>query len=196
MAVAAEIRMETRQRMVLAVAVAAAMEMAAAAAAAVLTPRFWADQEALGEPRVSTQVAVAARQAITVPVPMAAMLEVQEQAPETKAQRVQHSPKLDRVEDPIPVVVASAESVLAVAAVVASMGLPISAQFFWDPAAAAAAAMIVARSAAGPEVMAAEAFSLLRILLRSRERLPVMAPPVSLLPPVKEQAVVDPVGPF
>ncbi len=54
----------------------------------------------------------------------------------------------------------------------------------------------MARSLAGREEMAESIFSLLRILLPSRERLPVTAPPVLLLPPVKVQAVADQADPF
>ena len=78
----------------------------------------------------------------------------------------------------------------------ADMGLNNSQRFLLDPVAVAVAAMIMAPSLEGPEVLAAELFSLSRILLRSREVLPVMVPPVLLQPPVKEQAGVDQADPF
>ncbi len=80
---------------------------------------------------------------------------------------------------------------------VANMGLNNSQRFLLDPVAVVVAAMILSPSSVeGPEVMAAELFSLSRILLRSREVLPVMVPPVLLQPPVKEQAGVDQADPF
>ncbi len=170
-AAAAEIPMGAAQLMVRAAAPAAAMEMAAAAAVAVLTPRFWADQEVLGELAfpVSTLVAVAARQAITALGVSAGMLEAQEAAPETKVQRVHYSTKRDKVEEPSPVVVAAVESVQAVVAAVANMGLKLSPRFFLARAAAAAAAMTMARSMEGTAETAAGSFSLWRIQFRFRE---------------------------
>ena len=161
-AAAAEVPMGTPQMMAQAAAPAAAMEMAAAAEVAALTPRFWADQEAQGEPRVprvpGMLVAAVEREAITALGVPAGMLEAQEAAPETKAQRVQVSPKRDKVEDPILVVVAAVESLQAVAAAVANKGLKLSPRFFLDPAAAAAAAMTMARSMEGTAERAAGSF--------------------------------------
>ena len=171
-AAAADIPMGAPQLMVLAAVPAAAMEMAAAVVVAALTLRLWVEPEAQGEPRVprvSTPAAVAAREPITALGVPAGMLEAQEAAPETKEQRVRHSPKRDRVEEPFPVGVASVESVQAVAAAVANMGLKLSPRFFLDPAAAAAAAMTMARSVEGTEETVAGSFSLWRIQLPSRE---------------------------
>ena len=90
----------------------------------------------------------------------AGLLEPMEEAPPvTKVQRVQHSPKLERVEEESPVVVAGVESVLAVAGAAANMGLRNSQRFFLDPVAVAVAPMIMAPSLEGPEGMAAELFS-------------------------------------
>jgi hypothetical protein len=199
-AVAAEVAMGAAQMMAQAAAQAAAMEMAAAAVVAALTPRSWAELEAQGEPRVprvpGMPAAAVEREAITALGVPAGMLEAQEAAPETKAQQVQDSLKRDKVEDPIPVVVAALESLPAVAAVGANMESKSSRHFFWDPAVAAAAAMTMARSVEGTEETAAGSFSLWRIQLPSREVLPVLVPPVLLQPPVKELAAVDPVDPF
>ncbi len=91
---------------------------------------------------------------------------------------------------------ASLELEPVVAVAVANMGLKLSPRFFLARAAAAAAAMIMARSVEGTEEMAAGSFSLWRIQLPSRGVLPVLVPPVLLQPPVKELAAVDPVDPF
>ena len=89
----------------------------------------------------------------------AGLLEPQEEAPVTKVQRVQHSPKLERVEEESPGVVASLESVLALAAAAANMGLKNSQRCLLDLVAVAVAAMIMVPSLEGPEGMAAELFS-------------------------------------
>lgn len=89
------------------------------------------------------------------------MLEPQEEAPPvTKVQRVQHSPKLDRVQEESPVVLTGVESVVPVAAAAANMGLKNSPRCLLDPVAVAVAAMMLAPpSLEGPEGMAAELFS-------------------------------------
>ncbi len=124
------------------------------------------------------------------------MLEPQAEEPVTKVRRVQDSLRRDRAAVASPVVLASVESVAAAAAAAANMGLNHSQSFLLDPVAVAVAAMIMAPSLEEQEVMAAELFSLSRILLRSREVLPVMVPPVLLQPPVKAPAVADRADPF
>ena len=140
-------------------------------------------------------MAVAEREAIPLLATPAGMLEPQEEAPVTEVQRVQDSLRRDRAAAASSVVLLSVESAPAAAAA-ANMGLKSSPRFLLDPVAVAVAAMIMAPSLEGPEVMAAELFSLSRILLRSREVLPVTAPPAWLLPPVKAPAVADRADPF
>ncbi len=141
-------------------------------------------------------MAVAEREAIPLLATPAGMLEPQAEEPVTKVRRVQDSLRRDRAAAASSVVLLSVESAPAAAAAVANMELKSSPRFLLDPVAVAVAAMIMARSLEGPEVMAAGLFSLSRILLRSREVLPVMVPPVLLQPPVKEQAGVDQADPF
>ena len=89
-----------------------------------------------------------------------------------------------------------AEPVLAAAAPAANMGLKSSPRFFLDLLAAAVEAMMTPFREER-EVMAVASFSLLRILLPSREVLPVMARVVLLLvTPLQDQAVVDRADPF
>ena len=141
-------------------------------------------------------MAVAEREAIPLLATPAGMLEPQGEAPVTEVQRVHHPLRRDRAAAASSVVLPSVESAPAAAAAAANMGLKSSPRFLLDPVAVAVAAMIVAPSLEGPEVMAAELFSLSRILLRSREVLPVMVPPAWLLPPVKAPAVADRADPF
>lgn len=138
---------------------------------------------------------MAEREAIPLLATPAGMLEPQEEAPVTEVQRVQDSLRRDRAAAASSVVLPSVESAPAAAAAAANMGLKSSPRFLLDPVAVAVVAMI-ARSLEGPEVMAAELFSLSRILLRSREVLPVMVPSVFLQPPMEEQGGVDQADPF
>ena len=162
-----EIRIVTTQTMAPVAPVVALTEMAAAAAAPAVM-LLSAEPEARGEPRVlrvlGPPVAVAAREAITSLGAPAEMPDSQEAAPVTEVQRVQHSPKRDRVEEPLPVALASLESVPAVVVVVANTGSKSSRHCFWDLAAAVAAAMTMARSVEGTEETEAGSFSLSPIL--------------------------------
>ena len=139
---------------------------------------------------------MAEREAIPLLATLAGMLEPQEEAPVTEVHLVQDSLRRDRAAAASLVVLASVESAPAAAAAAANMGLKSSPRSFLDPAAAAAAAMTMARSVEETEETAAELFSLWRIPLRFREVLPVTVPPGLLLPPVKAPAVAARADPF